>query len=144
MKDRHITDYCWTSQPDVVAVSEPKVWDYGVFSSQGILWYISYLYSIPLQKLGFFLIGSRGIIWNQLQTIPHCENKTCFRWNWKWKLFINWKLFWLVGRQLQSYVTSVEVRYHYSLTCEDKMIEEVNFLCLFRIIKVTIPVLVQT
>ena len=28
------------------------------------------------KKLGFYLIGSRGIIWNRLQTISHCVNKT--------------------------------------------------------------------
>ena len=42
--------------------------------------------------MGFYLIGSRGIIWNQLQTISHCVNKICSCWNGNWKFYIHWIL----------------------------------------------------
>ena len=40
----------------------------------------------PYWKLGFCLIGSRGIIWNQLQTFSHCVIKTWFLLKWKVKI----------------------------------------------------------
>ena len=112
---------------------------YPIFTSQGIV--ISYLYSINWQKLGFYLIGSTGIIWNQLQTISHCENKTCSYLKWKVKivypLISDWKdrSDWLAdNNNLTPRASSsptfkrlllsrdfVEIQYHNTLTCEDEV-----------------------
>ena len=38
--------------------------------------------------MGNYLNGSRGIIWNQLQTISLCRNKACFSLKWKVKTLV--------------------------------------------------------
>ena len=54
-----------------------------------VLWYHTSTQSLDKSsywKLGFYLIGSRGIICNQLQMISHCVNKACSSLNWKVKI----------------------------------------------------------
>ena len=73
------------------------------FTGQGIV--ISYTSTLfhdksHKLKLGFHLIGSTVIIWNQSQTISHCINKTCSSLKWKVKIVYPLKRsFWLVRRQ---------------------------------------------
>ena len=59
-----------------------NVWMKWDASSQvKVLWYLTSTQSLDKSrywKLGLYLIGSTGIIWNQLQTISHCVDKTSF------------------------------------------------------------------
>ena len=58
-----------------------------IFRPEDIM--ISYLYTIPWRSW-----DSTGIIWNQLQTISHCVNKTYSPLKYgKWKLYIHWTLY---------------------------------------------------
>ena len=70
-----------------------------IFTSQGIV--ISYIYTIPTKVAtkSWVSIWSVPIkasyiyIWNQLQMISHCVNKTLYLYMWRWYMFINNK-FW--------------------------------------------------
>ena len=95
---------------------------------------ISYLCTILWQKpllKGFFLIGSAGIRWNQLQ-ISLLKQNLVFRWNWKWNLNIYWTLianlgsFWLAGRLLQALQTlraSSSPTFGYRLMSRDWLVD---------------------
>ena len=71
------------------------IWE-RLMTSQGIMiWYRISTLSLDKSrywKLGFYLIGSKGIRLSQLLKISHCVNKTCSTLKSKENMYIHWTL----------------------------------------------------